>query len=49
MVGWVYPLLYEAMKSVGLEDMETYILHRQNNSAPYIATWLILELFLVAE
>ena len=38
MVRWIYPPLDEAMTEVGLEEVETYVLHRQNTVAHYIAT-----------
>ena len=47
---WAYPPLEAAVASAsGLEEVETYILHRQNTIAQYIATRPILELCLAAE
>ena len=42
-VRWVYPPLDEAMMTVGLEEVETYVLRFNNNVAHYIPTWPILE------
>ena len=30
---WIYPLLYKAMKAVRMEEVETYVLRRQNTVA----------------
>ena len=46
---WVYPPLEELMMTVGLEEVETYVLHHQNTAAQYISTNLILELCLAEE
>ena len=46
---WIYPPLDAEIKSVGLEEVETYILCRQITIAEYIATQTILDLCLVAE
>ena len=46
---WIYPPLDKSMKSVGLDEVETYILRRQNTVAQYIATRPILELCLAVE
>ena len=43
---WIYKPLDKAMKSVGLEEVETYVLCHQNTVAQYIATLPILELCL---
>ena len=48
-VRWVYPPLEEAMPAVGIGEVETLSIHRQNNVTHYIATRLILELCLAAE
>ena len=45
---FIFLPLDAAMKAVGLEEMETYVLRRQNTVAHYIATWTILKLFLMA-
>ena len=37
------------MKSLGMEEVYTYILHRQNTVSHYITNRLILELCLAAE
>ena len=37
------------MTAVGLEDVEMYVLRRQNTVAQYVATCMILELYLMAE
>ena len=49
MGSWIYPLLDEAIEAVRMEEVETYVLCRQNTVAQYISTWMILELYLVAE
>ena len=46
---WVYLPMEEEMKSVGLDEVETYVLRRQNTVAQYISTWPILELCLTTE
>ena len=46
---FLYPPLYKAMMSVGLEEVETYVLCRQNTITHYIANWPILELCLTVE
>ena len=46
---WIYPPLEAAMKAVGLEEVEMYVLHRQNTITQYIATRPILELCMVME
>ena len=46
---WIYPPLDEAMMAVVLEEVDTYVIHRQNNVAQYIATGPIIELCLIAE
>ena len=48
-VRWIYHPLYEAMETVGTENLETYFILRQNPVAHYIATQPILELCLAAE
>ena len=45
---WIYPPLDTAMKEVGLEEVETYVLRHQNTVAQYIATRPIMELCLAA-
>ena len=37
------------MKEAGLEEVETYVIRHQNTDAQYIATRLILEIFLAEE
>ena len=37
------------MAEEGLEEVETYVLHHQNNISQYIETRLMLELCLAAE
>ena len=37
------------MMTVGLEEVETYVLHHKNNASQYITTRPILELGLAAE
>ena len=49
MDGWVYPPLDSSMTSVGLEEVETYILRHHDTIPQYIATCLILELCLEEE
>ena len=46
---WIYPPPDEAMKAVGLEEAETYVLCRHNTVAQYITTCPILELCLAVE
>ena len=46
---WVYPLMYAVLSSLGLEEVEPYVLHQKNTIAQYIATCTILELWLAAE
>ena len=48
-IRWFYPPLDAATTEVGLEELDTYVLCRQNNIAHYIATFPILEICLVAE
>ena len=46
---WIYLPLEEAMKTVGMEEVETHVLLRHNKTTQYIATRSILELCLAAE
>ena len=46
---WVYQPLDVAMKVVGLEEVDTYIICLDNTVSKSIATSPILELFLAAE
>ena len=46
---WVYPLLEKAIIVVGLEEVDTCILRRQNIITQYIATRPILEIYLAEE
>ena len=46
---WMYPPLDEAMATLGLEKVETYVLHRHNTTAQYITTRTIMELCLAEE
>ena len=46
---WVYPPLNVAMMAVGLEEVKTYVLRRQNTITHYIVTRLILDICLVAD
>ena len=46
---WEYLPLVESIVAVVLEEVETYLLQRQNTVAQYIATCLILEICLVEE
>ena len=43
---WEYPSLAYEMATSGLEEVETYVLIRQNNISQYIVTRHILELSL---
>ena len=43
---WVYPSLDAEMRSVGLDEVETYILYQHNNISQYIVTRAILGLYL---
>ena len=45
----LYLPLDAAMKAVGMEQVEMYVLRFQNTAAHYIPTWAILELYLAAE
>ena len=45
----VYPSLYKEINSVGLEEVEVYILRHQNTVAQYIDTCTILDLCLEVE
>ena len=50
MVGlWECLPLDEVIEAVGIEEVDTYILRRQNPITKYIVTHLILELFMAAE
>ena len=42
--SWHYPLLADAMRTVGLEELETYISWKHNTVAQYTATRPILDL-----
>ena len=46
---WVYPPLDAEITAVGLEEVDTYVLHLYNTIAQYIATRPILEICLAAE
>ena len=46
---WVYSPLEDAVQTVSLEDMQTYIYRRHNMATQYIATRTIIKLFLEAE
>ena len=46
---WIYPLLDAAIKAVGLEYLDMYVLRLQNTVAHYISNRPILEIFLEAE
>ena len=46
---WDYPTLEVVIVLLGLEEVETYVLHRHNIISQYIATHLILDLCLEAE
>ena len=46
---WIYLPLDAAVELVCLEKVETYVLHRYNNIAQYIANRPILELYMLAE
>ena len=46
---WEYPPLEEAMAEAGMQYVETYVSHCHNTVAQYIATRLIMDLFLLAE
>ena len=48
-VRWVYQLLDAEMTALGLEEVDTYVFHLQNNTTQYIETSPILELCLTAE
>ena len=47
--GWLFPPLDKLMMAVGLEEVGTYTLCRQNTATQYIATRLILDIYLVVE
>ena len=46
---WRYPPLAVAMVEAGLEEVETYVARRQNTATQYIATRLIMDMYLEAE
>ena len=46
---WEYPPLLADMLETVLEEVETYVLRRQNTISQYIANHPILELFLEAD
>ena len=46
---YIYLLLGVKMKTVGMEEVETYFLRLHNTVAQYITTWTILEICLVVE
>ena len=46
---WFYPPLDAEITAVGLEEVDTYVLHLYNTIAQYIATRPILEICLAAE
>ena len=46
---WVYPPLYKAMGAVGVDEAGIYVLCFHNNVSQYIATHLILDIFLAAD
>ena len=48
-VRWFYPPLEAAMTEVGLREVETYVLRRQNTAAHYIETRPILDICLAVE
>ena len=43
---WEYPPLTKMMLAEGMDKLETYILFLQNTIDKYIATYIILELYL---
>ena len=46
---WIYFPLDKSMKLLGLEDVDTYFLRRQNTASQYITTQPILQLCLATE
>ena len=46
---WRYPPLDAVTEAVGLEEVDIYVLCRQNTVAQYIVTLMILELCLAEE
>ena len=46
---WVYPPLEEAMEEEGLQEVETFLLHHQNTVTQFIATVLIIDIFLALD
>ena len=42
--GWEYTTLGEVMQEAGLEEVEQYVVRRQNTVAQYITTRLIMDL-----
>ena len=46
---WIYLPLDAAMKAMGMEEVVTYVLRRQNTTAQYITTNPILEICMTAE
>ena len=45
----MYPLLAEAMEEAGLQEVDTYIYHRENTVIQFIATRPIMDMWLAAE
>ena len=45
----IYPLMEDAMVEAGLQEVETYISHRQNTAAQFIAASPIMYLYLEEE
>ena len=48
-VRWVYPPLDKVIMSVGMGEVETYVLCGHNNATQYIITLPILELCMAEE
>ena len=46
---WVYPPMEDVMAESGFQDVETYVSHRQNTVAQYIAARPIMDLCMVAK
>ena len=47
--GWVYTLLAEDMEEAGLQELETYVYHRQITDAQFIVNRPIMDLCLAAK
>ena len=44
--GWEYPLIEEALREAGIDELEVYIRQRQNTVEQLIFTQTIMDIFL---